>query len=471
MSIRWRLTLFHALTMLLVVALLTGVLIAVIFVVMHLLTERPTRERANEAAAIVETSGTLSASELSRLSEDGIFLILRDEQGRIIAQTDDVPETLTARDEVIWQMAMESGFSKDGEADGHYIYVVPVARPDEPLLLVESLKAYTILDQGGVRITVPPAGLAGIAAGAALISILPAILGSFLVARRALAPVNAIVGSVRNISEDDLSQRLPVRSRRDELGRLATTFNDLLARLETAFAEREETLASQRRFVADAGHELRTPLSSILGYARLLREWGINDPEVARESLAAIEREAARMSELVEELLDLARGDEGMPLVLEVVDLRELVDAAVEAARMAAAGSVEITYEEPPEAVVATVDADRIRQAAGILLDNAVKYTPEGGTVIVTLREAGEKVELEVADTGIGIAAEHLPHLFDRFYRVDTARSQSGSGLGLSIAREIADQHGGTITVASRLVHGSTFTLRLPQPGPVVPEQ
>jgi signal transduction histidine kinase len=466
MSIRWRLTLFHALTMLLVVALLTGVLIAVIFVVMHLLTERPVRERANEAAAIVETSGTLNASELSRLSEDGIFLILRDEQGRIIAQTDDVPETLTARDEVIWRMALESGFSKDGEADGHYIYVVPVVRPDEPLLLVESLKAYTILDQGGVRITVPPAGLAGIAAGAALISILPAILGSFLVARRALAPVNAIVGSVRNISEEDLSQRLPVRSRRDELGRLATTFNDLLARLETAFAEREETLASQRRFVADAGHELRTPLSSILGYARLLREWGINDPEVARESLAAIEREAARMSELVEELLDLARGDEGMPLALEVVDLRELVDAAVEAARMAAAGSVEITYEEPPEAVVATVDADRIRQAAGILLDNAVKYTPEGGTVTVTLREAGENVGLEVADTGIGIAAEHLPHLFDRFYRVDTARSQSGSGLGLSIAREIAERHGGTVHAASQPGHGSTFTLRLPRGGP-----
>jgi signal transduction histidine kinase len=172
------------------------------------------------------------------------------------------------------------------------------------------------------------------------------------------------------------------------------------------------------------------------------------------------------MSELVEELLDLARGDEGMPLALEVVDLRELVDAAVEAARMAAAGSVEITYEEPAEAVVATVDADRIRQAAGILLDNAVKYTPEGGTVTVTLHETGENVGLEVADTGIGIAAEHLPHLFDRFYRVDTARSQSGSGLGLSIAREIAERHGGTVHAASQPGHGSTFTLRLPRGGP-----
>lgn len=466
MPIRWRLTLFHALTMLVVAALLVAVLIGIIFVVMNLLVERPARERANEAATIVQTSGTLTPANLAQLSEGGIFLILRDDQGRIVAQSDGAPEPAIIGDEVVWETVLETGMAEDGEANGNYIYVVPITRAGEPLMLVESVKAYTILDQGGVRIVVPPAGLAWITVVAGLISILPGIFGSYLVARRAMGQVNVIASTVQNISEEDLSQRLPVKSRRDELGRLATTFNDLLARLEVAFAEREQTLANQRRFVADASHELRTPLASILGYARLLREWGLDNPEVSRESVAAIEREAARMSELVDELLDLARGDEVVLLTLSQHELGEIVGAAVEATRVSEQTNVEIFYEPPGEPIIAMVDADRIRQTAGILLDNAVKYTPEGGTVSVRLHNAGEAVELIVTDTGIGIAAEHLPHLFDRFYRVDTARSRAGSGLGLSIARQIAELHGGTITVASRLDHGSTFTVRLPKSGP-----
>ena len=467
MSIRWRLTLFHALTMFVVVAVLTAVLIGVIFIVMHLLVEQPARDSANDTAAFIEAGSELDARELERLSEGGIFLIVRDARGRIVTQSDDVPDTIPTRDQSVWQPALETGFPQEGEADGHFIYVVPVIRPDEPLLLVETGKAYTIIDQGGLRLRIAPPGLAGIAAGAALVSILPAILASYLAARRAFTPVNAIVSSVQQISEEDLSQRLPVRSRRDELGRLALTFNDLIARLEVAFAEREQTLAGQRRFVADAGHELRTPLSSILGYTRLLRDWGLQDAEVAEESLAAIEREAARMSELVEEMLDLARGDEGLPLELEPGDVGELVAAAVEATRIAATGNIEISYEPSDAPVVADVDPDRVRQATGILLDNAVKYTPAGGTVTARLRAGEDWIAIAVADTGIGIDAQHLPHIFDRFYRVDSARSHSGSGLGLSIAQQIAEQHGGTISVTSRLGQGSTFTLRLPRSVPV----
>ena len=466
MSIRLRLTLFHALTMLLIVAVLTGILIATIFVVMHLLVERPTRERANDAATLVQSTETLTADDIAMLEEDNIFLILRDEQSRVVIRSDDVPATVLAQDELLLEQVYESQFANGEEIDGNYIYAVPVHRPGEPLMVVEAGKPYTIIDQGPLRLRVAPPGLAGIAAGAALVTILPAIIGSFLVARRALAPVNTIVSSVQEISEEDLSRRLPVRSRRDEIGRLALTFNELLARLEIAFAEREETLASQRRFVANAGHELRTPLSSILGYSRLLREWGLQDPDIAAESLEAIEREAARMTELVEEMLDLARGDEGLPLEPEPANLGAIAEASAEAARVAADGAVSIVYEPPAEPVVAIVDVDRIRQALGILLDNAVKYTPGDGQVTVRLRAAGVRAELEVVDTGIGIAPTDLPYIFDRFYRVDSARSHTGSGLGLSIARQIAEVHGGAITVVSRPGHGSTFTLRLLRSGP-----
>ena len=465
MSIRWRLTLFHALTMLLIAALLTAVLIAILFVVMHLLVERPVRERADDAAAIVQTTGTLTARDLAALSEGDTFIILRDEQRGVLLQSEDVPPIVFEQDRLLLERVFESGFPSSDEIDGNYVYAVPVQRDGEPLLVVQAGQPYTVIDQGPLRLRIAPPGLAGLVASAAVVTILPAIVGSFLVARRALAPVNAIVRSVQEISEEDLSQRLPVRSRRDELGHLALTFNELLARLEVAFAEREETLASQRRFVADAGHELRTPLASILGYTRLLRDWGLTDPEVATESLEAIEREATRMSELVEEMLVLARGDEGLPLELEKVDLREVASDAVEAARIAPGTGVKIVYEPPLAAIDACVDVDRVRQALGILLDNAIKYTPDGGMVIVRVQHAGEQAELEVTDTGIGIPQAHLPFIFERFYRVDSARSRAGSGLGLSIARQIAELHGGSITVTSQPGRGSTFTLRLPRSG------
>lgn len=292
---------------LVVVALLVAVLIGIIFVVMNLQTERPARELADEATAAVRSTGTLTARDQDRLSEDDIFIVLRDAQSRVLAQTADVPETVFNQDELLLEQVRENGQADSDEINGNYVYAVLVPRPDEPTMVVEVGKPHTVIDQAGLRLIIAPTDLVGVAAVVALISILPAIIGSYRVARRAMAPVTAIVGSVQAISEEDLSQRMPVRSRRDEIGRLAMTFNDLLARLEVAFDERQETLASQRRFVANAGHELRTPLPSILGYSRLLRQWGLKDPDVAEESLSAMEREAARMSELVEEMLDLAR--------------------------------------------------------------------------------------------------------------------------------------------------------------------
>jgi len=308
--------------------------------------------------------------------------------------------------------------------------------------------------------------------GGALVAFLLSAGAAYLLARAALSPVEAVVDSAREITEGDLSKRLPVAHKGDEIGRLATTINGLLARLEAAFARREEALARQRRFTADASHELRTPLTSISGYAQLLEEWGLRDPRVARESVAAIRRESGYVRELVETLLALARGDEGAPLDPEPCDLGAVAEEAVQSARAAAKDKVEIQYaqdppagQEPPASRrgVVLCDRGRVRQAISILLDNAVKYTPKGGRVTVAVWESEEWARIEVADTGIGIPEDQLPLVFERFHRADKARASSGAGLGLAIARQIAEVHGGRIEIESTPGEGSAFTLSLPR--------
>ena len=303
----------------------------------------------------------------------------------------------------------------------------------------------------------------------ALAVFLLSIGGAYLLARAALAPIDAVVNSARGITEGSLSRRLPVRNPEDEIGRLAATINDLLARLEVAFARRqkamarqEEALARQRRFVADASHELRTPLTSISGYAALLERKGGRDQRVTGASVKAIRRSSRRMEDLVEDLLCLAGGDEGAPMELRYQDLGAVAAGAVKTARAASQGKVSILYAPPVSPVRANFDRTRIEQALGILLDNAVKYTPQGGEVAVTVSEHDGWVDLEVSDTGIGIPKDQIPLIFERFYRTDEARTAGGSGLGLSIAWQIAEAHGGAIAVESKLDEGSTFVLRLP---------
>jgi two-component system OmpR family sensor kinase len=265
------------------------------------------------------------------------------------------------------------------------------------------------------------------------------------------------------MTEGDLSKRLPVAHPRDEIGRLATTINGLLARLEAAFARLEETLSRQRRFAADASHELRTPLTSIAGYAQMLAEWGLRDPQTAREGVEAIRQESERMQRLVEGLLALARGDEGAPLEIKHHDLAVVAEETARTAQTAAGEKIAVRYLPPKQPVDAPFDRSRIRQAASILLDNAVKYTPEGGKVTVAVREANGWAELEVSDTGMGIPEDQLPLIFERFHRADPSRTTAGAGLGLAIACQIAEAHGGRIEVESSPGEGSTFRLLLPK--------
>jgi two-component system phosphate regulon sensor histidine kinase PhoR len=201
-----------------------------------------------------------------------------------------------------------------------------------------------------------------------------------------------------------------------------------------------------------------------LGHAWVLVEWAIEkDPKTAKQSVLAIRREARRMRGLVEDLLALTRGDEGAPLDVGRHDLAKVAEEAVQAVRAAVNGKVSIEYAGSGREVEATFDKGRVLQVAAILLDNAVKYTPEGGRVTVRTWENKDQVALEVSDTGIGIPQDQLPLIFERFHRVDNSRTEEGAGLGLAIARQIAESHDGEIEARSTPAEGSTFTLLLPK--------
>lgn len=465
-SIRWRLTIFYVLT----VVVISAVLVLAMFALMGTIFERNLREsvqdRAQEALLVLRRDDTISSQALTDLGRDHMQVLLLDGSGRILAQVNSGLKPGDTAPTDAWRRALIRGDGANRTGQGpdesqgppFYAYALRVETSGQPIAVVQVMEYYrdsaTAHDQ--------PFVIATAIAGIIIVAIVIATVGSFLLIRFSLAPINDLATTAEEISAGDLSRRLPVASKRDELGKLAISFNDLLTRLEGAFAERERSLNEQRRFAADASHELRTPLTSILGYARMLKQWGMRDPEIARESIDALEREATRMQALVDQLLRLARGDEAILLTPGPQPIDAIVGDAVEAARATAGDKVTIAVHLPPTPLLAEVDRDRARQAIGILLDNAVKYSPSGARIAVTLQADRDMAVIDVADTGPGIAPRHLPHIFDRFYRVEEARTAHGAGLGLAIAKQIAEQHGGSIAVTSVVGEGSIFTLRFP---------
>jgi signal transduction histidine kinase len=255
----------------------------------------------------------------------------------------------------------------------------------------------------------------------------------------------------------------------DEMARLTLTVNGMLARLEQSFG-------SLHRFTADASHELKTPLMVLrAGVERALVHPGV--PAEILQSLDETLAQLNEMTELVESLLTLARADEGRaPLAVEESDLRALVSDVVETAGMLGESSgIVVSSTLPDHPVRLAVDPHRIREMLLNLITNAIKYTPQGGTVDLSLTDQEDAVSITVLDTGIGIAAGDLPHIFERFWRADPARSRTGdrpgTGLGLAITKWIAEAHGGSITVQSRPGRGTIFTVRLPRAGavPIIP--
>jgi heavy metal sensor kinase len=287
--------------------------------------------------------------------------------------------------------------------------------------------------------------------------LLVAAAGGYWMSRRALEPVDSITRSAHRISAKDLSLRLPLRGVGDELDRLSGTLNEMFARLGSAFDR-------VTRFTADASHELRTPIAVIRTTAELARTKPRTQPEY-EQALDRILTESERTTSLIEDLLLLARADEEIDeVVRDPVNLAEVVrDACVEARILAEAGKIDLAMEDSAAAVV-NGDGSALHRMLLALLDNAIKYTPAGGKVRVSMQIERSQALVTIKDTGIGIPEEELPHIFDRFYRAskDRSRRNGGAGLGLSIAQWIASRHGGTITVDSAVGRGSAFVLRLP---------
>jgi heavy metal sensor kinase len=282
-------------------------------------------------------------------------------------------------------------------------------------------------------------------------------VGGYGLARRALAPVGQMADRARTITAEHLGERLPVVNSDDELGNLATVFNDTFARLERSFEQ-------LRRFTSDASHELRTPLTAIRSVGEVgLREH--RDEKAYREIIGSMLEEADRLGRLVDSLLTLSRADAGhVKLSPERVDLAELAREVTNLLGVLAEEKRQSLSVETPAPIYVTGDRLVLRQALINLIDNAIKYSPEGGWVRIFVQDRSGDPTVEVTDTGPGIAAEHQEYIFDRFYRVDKARSRElgGSGLGLAIARWAVEAHGGHIKIESEEGRGSTFRIILP---------
>jgi len=278
--------------------------------------------------------------------------------------------------------------------------------------------------------------------------------------RLGLRPLEDMTDTARAIAGGDLRRRIRRSGDRGEVGRLGVALNGMLGQIEAAFAERTASEARLRRFVADASHELRTPLTSIRGYAELLRKGALDDEAARQEAAGRIEHEAMRMGVLVDDLLLLARLDQGRPLDRGPVDLAEVTARAVEATGAAHPDrSISLVAPGP---VIVDADVGRIRQVVDNLLQNAMVHTPPGTAVRAEVRSGGGVAELVVADEGPGIAAEEIERVFDRFYRGASARGRPGTGLGLSIVAALAAAHGGRAWAEAGPAAGARVVVELP---------
>ncbi|CAA7599417.1 Two component system, signal transduction histidine kinase [Acididesulfobacillus acetoxydans] len=278
-----------------------------------------------------------------------------------------------------------------------------------------------------------------------------AVIGGLILSRQVLHPLGDLNREISRLTAEDLNRRLPLRGNGDELDQLGRNFNQMLQRLERSFKQQEQ-------FVANASHELRTPLMVISGHADILQRWGAEEPEVVRDSAKAIGEETRTMAKLVEDLLTLARED--MRLNRVKLNLGEVVAEAAENLPFLQTRHLEYRLDD----VDICGDALYLRQLTRILLENAAKYVPEDGKILLSVLKEKEEARLTVEDNGPGLPPDALERIFDRFYRVDKARSREvpGYGLGLSIAKKITTAHGGRIWAENVIPHGARFCIELP---------
>jgi two-component system, OmpR family, sensor kinase len=341
---------------------------------------------------------------------------------------------------------------RDQSGQPYRLYTLPMLYGRVPLLYVQVADNMKTLETAMARMRLT------MWLGALPVLLLTA-LGVWWVAGKAIKPIEEVASAAEAIGESaDLSLRVPYEGTADEVGRLVSTFNDMVDQLQGLYGRLAASMDAQQRFVADASHELRTPLTIIRGNIDYLQKVQELDPE----ALGDMKSEAERMSRMVDELLTMARADAGQSPELQVMPLGPLVS---EACRKAQALPHEAEFRaELPEAldrIHVAAHSEWLMRALLILIDNAFKYTPSGRVTVRAGRQ-GEGVVVQVQDTGIGIAREDLPHVFERFYRADRARARGGTGLGLAIAQWVAGVHGARLSLESELGKGSTFSLWLP---------
>jgi two-component system, OmpR family, sensor kinase len=396
-------------------------------------------------------AGLLELAPLEEFSSPGIYVQVRDDAGEIIASSANLP-----RGELPVTAAMVAEALTGRPAFG----TVPVGSEEvrvlaEPVEVDEGVVGIIVVAQSLRLLEVTSEGMQRLILVAAATAAIVGLAGAWWLTARALGPVAQVTGVARRIaSTGRFEQRIEQPPASDELGQLVATFNEMLARLERVFR-------AQRDFLADASHELRGPLMVIRGNLDLLR-LGLPDEE-RRQSVREASEEVERMSRLAADLLFLAESEVEDVAHQETVALHELVTAAWERAHAldAQTHNLVLLRNDP---VAVRGDRVRLGQLIWNLLENALRYTPPGGRVSLSLRSEHQVAELTVADTGAGIPSEHLASIFERFYRVDRARSrqQGGAGLGLAIVKRVVEAHGGQIEVQSEVGKGSTFRVSLP---------
>src|SRR5436305_8397071 len=468
LSIRWKMTLLYTLLLML--------LLAAFGIYLYLEVERLTVnsldktftlrcQQALEAAPILVTElahvqpAARSLPMLERLASPGLFLQIRSFDGQVLAKSSNLGNVVLPSPHTSFRLPAtgsteqirlpikgllpEAASTDLSEARfllySHILYdqtgrSIGVLQVAQSLFTVDEVQdgLIDVLRQGGI-----------------VVLVLAIVVGAYL-AGRLLQPIARITATAHQIgSSGDLSQRITLSpyKQQDEVGKLATTFDAMLARLELAFNK-------QKEFVADASHELKTPLTAILGYANFLRRHGAQQSEQAIEAIQGIITQAERMHRLMLDLLDLARLDSQQEIPRNEVSLEPVVEEVVKELQLLAQEKmIQVAVIHPErEAGLVFGNPDKLKRMVANLLENALKFTATGGHVKIILhmqsQEQKQLVVLEVQDTGCGIAASDLPQIFERFYRVEKSRSRAagGSGLGLAIVRDIVEWHAGTIS-------------------------
>jgi heavy metal sensor kinase len=462
LPVRWRLTLWFAGLLALVMVLFGG---TVYLVLRQQLYERFDEQLLNQAslmlAAVRVVDETLTLDPSMAVVADGeYFLRLLDAEGTTLFETEDSDTSGVPLDQDVLAAALSgrTEYSAALDEDNEILRLISVpVRPDDAEGDVSG-----VLQVGLDRdeIDEPLAGLLGALTLAGPVVLLFAAAGGYLLAGRALRPVATITDLAARIGAGELYSRLNLDLPDDELGRLARTFDAMLARIEDAFAR-------QRRFTDDAAHELRTPLSLMRSQVDLALARP-RSTEAYREALQAFDGDIARMTDLVGTLLTLSRSDAGkLTTERAPFDLADTVRLVLEQYAPAAEEAGVVLRDETALAPL-VADEDLLMQLLINLIDNALAHTPPGGTVVAGCRPDDGQIRLWVSDTGEGIGPEHQDRVFDRFYRIDAGRSRDrgGTGLGLAICKAITEAHGGTIGLTSRPGSGTRVELVLPNGQP-----